>query len=186
MSIREDHITTQYIWTLENEQVFVTKARHEAERNNFYQFTRLVQVYSHEIRRQLGDAPSSLEWAFIYVELWHRMGGHKPHREWHSDNADKYHISMRLLAEHAASQPIQSTETKEETTMTTITIKNVTLINNTDVSTMTDDQLINAVRQLEQEISHYESVKTESKKIKAKVADLHTTLAKVVEVLDAR
>ena len=186
--IREDFITAQYIWALENEHVFVTKARHEAERDNFYQFTRLVQTYTQQLRRHLDDVPASVEWAYIYIEMWHRMGGHQPNYGWHSDNADKYHISKRLVAEEmAAKQPTQSTETTEEINMSNkITFKTVTYINNADVTALTDEQLIDAIKIIEREIADLKGVTTKSKKIEAKIADAEATLAKVVEVLDAR
>jgi hypothetical protein len=185
--IREDFITAQYIWALENEHVFVTKAQHEAERGNFYQFTRLVRTYVDPLRAYLHDIPTSVEWAFIYIELWHRMGGHKPDYSWHVNDADKYHVSKRLIAEYLANQSTQSTETTEETNMSNkITFKTVTYINNADVTALTDEQLIDAIKTIEREIADLKGVATKSKKIEAKIADAEATLAKVVEVLDAR
>jgi hypothetical protein len=201
--LREDFITTQYIWSLENEHVFVTKARNEAERGNFYQFTRLVQLHTQSIRRQLDDVPASVEWAYIYIELWHRMGGHIPNYAWHSDNADKYHISKRLLAEHSAARAatnpcaeinisnlqscVLASEPKKETPMSKqITFKTITYINNADVTALSDEQLIDAIKTIEKEIADLKGVTTKSKKIEAKISDAEATLAKVVEVLDAR
>ena len=190
--IREDFLTAQYIWALENEHVFVTKARHEAERDNFYRFTRLVRDYLYPIRSVLKDILPTAEWAFIYIELWHRMGGAYPHAGWHADNADKYHVSKRLVAEAMAAaklqtKPTQSTETTEEINMSNkITFKTVTYINNADVTALTDEQLIDAIKTIEREIADLKGVTTKSKKIEAKIADAEATLAKVVEVLDAR
>ena len=189
--IREDFITVQYIWALENEHVFVTKARHEAERGNFYQFARLAKRYAGDVAAILDDEPSLFEWAFIYIEMWHRMGGYHPDDtdgEWHSDDADKYLNSKSLVAQAmAAKQPTHPTETPEEINMSKqITFKTVTYINNADVTALTDEQLIDAIKTIEREIADLKGVTTKSKKIEAKIADAEATLAKVVEVLDAR
>ena len=186
--IREDFITAQYIWALENEHVFVTKARHEAERGNFYQFARLAKRYAGDVAAILDDEPSLFEWAFIYIEMWHRMGGEYPDCFWHSDNADKYLNSKSLVAQAMATkQPTHPTETTEEINMSKqITFKTITYINNADVTALTDEQLIDAIKTIEREIADLKGVTTKSKKIEAKIADAEATLAKVVEVLDAR
>lgn len=56
----------------------------------------------------------------------------------------------------------------------------------TDVATMTDDQLVEAIKQVEAEIAKLGVVKTQSKKIDAKKAELKDMLAKIVETLDGR
>lgn len=185
--IREDFITTQYIWSLENEQVFVTKARHEVERGNFRQFTGYVQYYTRDLRRELQDVPSAVEWAYLFTEMWARMGGHTPNYGWHSQDADMHHQQRRMLAEHAADQPFQLIETTEETNMSNkVIFKTVTFINNADVTGLSEEQLIDAIKTIEREIADLKSVATKSKKIEAKIADAEATLAKVVEVLDGR
>jgi hypothetical protein len=185
--IREDHITTQYVWSLENEHVFVTKARHEAERDNFSQFQKLVTTNANPLRSALSDVIHPEEWAYLYLELWHRMGGFQPNYGWHSDNADRYHRCKRCIAEAMATNPTQSTETPEETNMSNqITFKTVTYINNNDVLSLTDEQLITYIKAIEREIADLKSVATKSKKIEAKIAEAEATLAKVVEVLDSK
>jgi hypothetical protein len=67
-----------------------------------------------------------------------------------------------------------------------ITFKTVTYINNNDVMTLTDEQLITYIKAIEREIADLKSVATKSKKIEAKIADAEATLAKVVEVLDSK
>jgi hypothetical protein len=184
---RVDHLTTQYLWALENEHVFVTKARHEAERDNFYLFQRLVADTARPIYRALDDVLRPEEWAYLYLELWHRMGGYEPNYGWHSDNADRYHRCKRHIAEAVTTDPIQSTETPEETNMSNqITFKTVTYINNNDVMSLTDEQLITYIKAIEREIDGLKSVATKSKKIDAKIAEAEGVLAKVVEILDAR
>lgn len=185
--IREDHITTQYVWALENEHVFATKARHEAERDNFYQFERLVAATAGPLYRAQDDVIHPEEWAYLCLELWHRMGGYQPNYGWRSDNADRYHRCKHLIAFAMATNSTQSTETPEETNMSNqITFKTVTYINNNDVMTLSDEQLITYIKAIEREIADLKSVATKSKKIEAKIADAEATLAKVVEVLDSK
>jgi hypothetical protein len=185
--IREDHITTQYVWSLENEHVFVTKARHEAERDNFYQFERLVAATAGPLYRAIDDVLRPEEWAYLCLELWHRMGGKYPDCFWRSDDADRHHRCKQLIAKAMATNPTQPTETPEETNMSNqITFKTVTYINNNDVLSLTDEQLITYIKAIEREIADLKSVATKSKKIEAKIADAEATLAKVVEVLDSK
>ena len=67
-----------------------------------------------------------------------------------------------------------------------IIIANKTYINNVDVTTMSDDQLIDAIKKVEKEIEDLGSVKTKSKKIEAKVSEANETLNTLVTLLDAR
>jgi len=83
-------------------------------------------------------------------------------------------------------QPTTQPEATQESAMASIEIKNITYINNTDVTTMTDEQLIDAIKRVENEIVDLRGVVTVSAKIKAKIAGLEETLAKVVAILDAR
>ena len=200
--IREDFITTQYIWALENEHVFVTKARHEVERGHFCRFNGYVQFYIRDLRRELDDVPSDVEWAYLFTEMWARMEGHAPNYGWHSQDIDSYHLQQRLLAEHAATpstnpcaeillsklQPcvLASEPEKEEPMSNTVEIKTITYINNADVTKLSDEQLIDAIKTIENEIAALKAVKTKSTKITAKIAEAQDTLAKVVAVLDGR
>jgi hypothetical protein len=77
-------------------------------------------------------------------------------------------------------QPIQ------ENPMPSIEIKNITYINNADVRALSDEQLIGTIKNIELEIADLGLVKTESVKIKAKIAELQDTLTQVVAILDAR
>ena len=76
---RLDHMTVQYVWGLENDQVFMVRAKHEVERGHFAQFRRLVGSYIMPIRKMLDEdkahALSGVEWSFLYLEMWKRLGG---------------------------------------------------------------------------------------------------------------
>ena len=53
--IRVDHMVTQYIWTLENDAAFMTKARYATTQSNLNELRRLVQNYIRPARRLLGE-----------------------------------------------------------------------------------------------------------------------------------
>lgn len=55
-----------------------------------------------------------------------------------------------------------------------------------DTRHMSEGQLIEAIKKIEGEIANLGLVKTASKKIEAKKAELTTMLASVVEILDAK
>lgn len=101
------------------------------------------------------------------------------------NNKDMVWLADRICG-HAINNPQPQPEPTQENTMASIEIKNITFINNTDVTTMTDEQLIDAIKRLENEATDLRGVVTASTKIKAKIAGLEETLAKVVAILDAR
>lgn len=67
-----------------------------------------------------------------------------------------------------------------------VAFETVHYVYGTDVAKMTDDQLVDAIKQVEAEIAEVGVVKTKSKKIDAKKAELNDMLAKIVETLDGR
>lgn len=93
-------------------------------------------------------------------------------------------VSNNPCAEIELGQP--QTCTLENEMSQQIIIANKTYINNVDVTTMSDDQLIDAIKKVEKEIEDLGSVKTKSKKIEAKVSEANETLSKLVTLLDAR
>lgn len=218
--IREDHMTVQYVWALENDQAFMTKAKHEAERGNYDQFRILVQAAIKPTRRLLGEAHTEgingYEWSFLYLELWCRMGGRFVDFP-HSNDAEVFALHVKHLrtagygfnrggvihftparftnprAEVSIGKPQLCTlstlnpEPIQENEMSNqITIVNKTLINGVDVTIMSDEQLIDAIKKVEKEVEELKSVKTKSKKIAAKIDEANKTLTALVELLDGR
>jgi hypothetical protein len=99
---RLDHMTVQYVWGLENDQVFMLKGRHEAQRGNFSQFRRLVGSYIMPIRKMLDEdkahALSGVEWSFLYLEMWKRLGGSvSPGSFSHSNNYAEFDYQLDRL-----------------------------------------------------------------------------------------
>lgn len=208
---RQQHMTVQYLWALENDSTFITKARHEAERGNFAQYRRLVGLHIKPVRQMLDEegagALSGTEWSFLYLEMWSRLGAvqlaHSNDQAEFKYQLDRLNEAGFALTKHGVvrrlkddprpeirlgtTQPCNSQQPEGEETMSNqVTIVHKTLINNVDVTTMSDEQLIDAIKKVEKEIEELKSVKTKSKKIAAKVQEANDTLAKLVELLDAR
>ena len=91
-------------------------------------------------------------------------------------------LGLPVVKPQSPTQP----QATQENTMASIEIKTITYINDADVTKLSDEQLIDAIKKIESEIADLGAVKTESAKIKAKIDNLHETLAKVVAILDAR
>lgn len=213
--LRLDHMVTQYVWALENEQVFMIKARHEVERSNFDQFRLLVQQYIRPVRKALdenriGDL-SPPEWSYLYMEMWARLrygeGRNFPVMRESDEKDYAYHLDRLNKAGYKVTrqgvepfdsgklpdpradvgEPSNPIEPIKENEMSNqITIVNKTLINGVDVTTMSDEQLIDAIKKVEKEIEELKQVKTQSKKIGAKIDDATKTLSTLVELLDNR
>jgi hypothetical protein len=215
--VRIDHMIEQYVWTLENDQAFVTSAKGEVQRGNFNTFRRLCGSYIKDVRHQLGEMHTEgingYEWAFLYLETWVRMGGFNIlMSNLYYDNDVRFQLDrletaglgvsrngiievratnkpageVRFTFEELESKSELAEPEKEEPVSNQIEIKNVTFINKVDVTTMSDEQLIDAIKTIEGEIAALKAVKAKSTKIKAKVEEAEATLAKVVEILDAR
>jgi hypothetical protein len=214
--IRMDHMVMQYIWALENDSAFMAKAKMAAEKSNFNEFRRLVGSHIAPTRAMLGEHNStgiaSLEWSFLYMEMWMRLRWRDGVKRSYPDQtaADEkdflfhidrlndagYIVTMKGVAEMDAKRktaeakmkpnPIEPIDTQENEMSKEITITRQTLINGADVSKMTDDQLIFAIKQVEKEIEELKAVKTKSKKIAQRIEDASKTLGELVELLDNR
>jgi len=78
---------------------------------------------------------------------------------------------------------LNSTEIKKEKPMQT-TVETKHFVNNIDVTNMSEQDLIDAIKMAEKEVKSLQEVKVESKKVKAKVEEINAAIAKMVEHLD--
>ncbi len=76
------------------------------------------------------------------------------------------------------------TSKPQEPTMVTFTTKHY--VNDTEISQLNDEQMIQAVRDAEAELKSLEAIETESKAIKTKIKDVKATIKDIVTHLDAR
>lgn len=80
-------------------------------------------------------------------------------------------------------EPEQTTNEQKEPTMI-YEVKE--FVNGIEASKLTDDELIDAIREAEREIGSLETIETKSEAIAKRIADLRAQLKNVVEVLDNR
>lgn len=213
---RVDHLVTQYVWALENDSDAQPRLKEKIRLGHFRDFASDVRTVILPIRKLLGDPnkPEDLtEWelAYIYMETWFRLGGYgqtlatttgtllwnkcveaMKRMGLHCSDG-KIHTKIvpttNPCAEILISQPqpcVLAEPEKEIPVSKKIIIQNVTFINNVDVTTMNDAQLIDAIRTIENEINDLKAIKAKSVKIAAKILDAQLTLNKVVEILDGR
>lgn len=90
-----------------------------------------------------------------------------------------------IVATNRESVGTTSTTEKEEESMN-ITVETKHYVAGRDVETMTANDLIKAVKDLEKEIAELKSVNSESKYIEKRIKELQTTLKDVVKHLDSK
>jgi len=214
---RLDHMTVQYIWALESNQAFVARARHEVERGHFSQFRRIVGTSIMPIRKLVGEEDrfslSGVEWSYLYLELWSRLGGScSPYGFSSESNMSEFRYQLDRLNEadytyttsgvqKSALKPVGTNpcaeialgesqpcilQPQEEQTMSIIKITHVTYINSTPVENIKDDELIEIIKKAEENVAELKKVKAKSEKIKTKIAELEAGIGEVVAILDAR
>ena len=59
-------------------------------------------------------------------------------------------------------------------------------MNETDIATMSDDNLIDWISALEKDVEALSAVRAQSEKIKKKIADINDAIGGIVKVLDER
>lgn len=100
-------------------------------------------------------------------------------------------LGIENTAEQCATPTILS-EPTEEIPMNPTTATNAPafetrhLVYGLNVDSLTESELISAVKQVEGEIADLKAVKTKSSRITAKVKELEEMLTKIVEVLDKK
>ena len=188
----QDMLITQYVWTLQNEQKWHADASAAIAHNNPEQFDRVCwAALARAIRSQTVEAITT-EWIhWVVGELRRQMLlGMKevPSKFLKYVQGDiAYHLdNAKNILDKSESDLNQIT--KKETTMSINTIPFATRheIFGQDTKDMTEAQLIDAIKKIEAEIGNLGQVKTASKKIDAKKAELTTMLANVVEILDSK
>lgn len=198
----------QYVIAIVNDSRWHHALMVETKGLTLYNFFVLVDEYCRKLKLELSDIREvkSME-AKVYIRLAvlehlcdpeqvlrlckssDRLNKHinwcnSNNMAWLADEIRGYDRPKQIKATPEAinGQP----ETTQENPMPSIEIKNVTFINNTDVTQMTDEQLIGTIKNIEQEIADLEAVKSKSVAIGKKVGQLNETLLKVVAILDAR
>ena len=109
--------------------------------------------------------------------------------------ADREKIRLYLLSTWEVNHVQESnsvsqiqTQPKKEIKMASfnqsIVIKTVTYLNNTDISTLTSEQLLEALVECEKDLAKFKSVTTQNKTLTAKIASVEETIEKLRVLLD--
>ncbi|MBX9922240.1 MAG: hypothetical protein K2Y33_20805 [Mycolicibacterium frederiksbergense] len=191
---RKHHLDTQYVLSLVNDGDWYRRCgRHfDGSADELRHVPPATTDYIKRIAHSLGEASVLEERAYIYLQLAQHYGF-----TW-TDMRDSIRgggnlrdvmtafIDERNNATPAPEtpQPIQQEEPPVNQTTTAFETKHYVF--GQDVSNMTEGQLTDAIKRIENEIADLKTVKTKSTKITAKIAELNAMLAKVVEVLDAK
>ena len=168
----------QYVWAIENDAAAISHIKSQA---TFSQHCgTVVAAIVRKIASEAGfTTPRGIEMNYVVSEVNRRILGRT--------TGVRYMGPVSPQPEFQEFSPTSTTE-KEETmnTKPVVPFETVHYVYGTDVATMTDDQLVEAIKQVEAEIAKLDVVKTQSKKIDAKKAELKDMLAKIVETLDGR
>lgn len=190
---REDWLTAQYVWAIENESEWNDETSGLALMGRFGEFRRRTAKYINAIHKLVArdhdcTKPKEIEWAYIVLSLWLNQSGNpdavlvdpgvlKP------CYVELLHDVDNVPVPHETEVP-NETETQEENTMSQPAFVTKSYIYGKDVEQMSEQELINAIRSVEAEIGSLKTVQTPSKKIAAKIAELEDMLKKIVGVLD--
>ena len=205
---REDWLTTQYVWAIENESAWSDEVEGLALANRFGTFRRRTANYINATHKLVVAAnesfcakPKELEWAFIVFSLWINKGGNpdavladpgvlKPAYTELLSELDELDDLGSVRNKPQETEATNETETQEENTMnqtvaiSTVAFATKSYVYGKDVEQMSEGELINAIRSVEAEIASLKTVQTPSKKIATKIAELEEMLKKIVGVLD--
>lgn len=167
----------QYVWAIENDAAAISRIKQQA---TFSQHCgAAISTIVRKIASEAGfTAPRGVEMNYIITEVNRRILGRT--------TGVRYKGPVSPQPEF---QEFPLTTEKEEimnTQTSVVAFETVHYVYGTDVAKMTDDQLVDAIKQVEAEIAKLDVVKTKSKKIDAKKAELNDMLAKIVETLDGR
>ncbi len=204
---RLDYLTTQYVWSIQNESAwsryaaaYVRTSRYDA----FYKITVQYIVSTSRAIMNCGEifiTPEKSEIGFIAQTLWEEMGGvaNRIPNQYRYDPAPTQEMKaleveieshVKSAATHFAKLADNLNQTlKENHTMQTNQDKAFeikTVIFGKDASLMSEEELIAAIKHIEGSIAKLKEVKTASKKIAANIEALEEDVQKIVSVLDTR
>lgn len=181
---RSEYLLTQYVLAIQNEGEWYKQVAPCVDRGDFELFRGETYLYIKRLARDLRETTSIRDRAFIYCELWKSLDG-KPSVL--RNVPRELGAVLRDLLDGPIPTPTTTPEPelKKEIIMA-IPFETKHFVFGTDTKSMTDEQLIDSIKQVEAEIAALGVVKTSSKKIAAKKAELETMLANIVETLDAR
>lgn len=199
----DEYLRREYVLTLENESTWHNKTRGHVEAKDYDAYFQDTEKFVVDLMRERRDTTIAAKARSHGFRLIPRMVRRVALALWHDEYPihagedygvlySDHYASISGLSTANANPTSPVTETLEEPIMSTINTNNSiaievkTLVFGQDASTMTVEQLIEAVRRVESAIEDLKKVKTSSKKIEKMIADQEAHLTSLVAVLDAK
>lgn len=152
--------------------------------NKYSHYINKDYIYYYNIIRSKLNHLTITERQYISVSIWYYFGGTE-------DLIDSYHKNRYTIITQKSKciqtftqQYIESTKDTNMTINHTIPVQQITYVFGKDVNLMSEEELINAIKQVETEIEKLSSVKTESTKINLRISEHKETLQKLAKLLD--
>ncbi len=175
-----DMLTTQYAWTVQSDGRWYREASAAWDHNNPQQFDRVCWSAVGRVCKQLDESLTGDWIQWIVNELRRQFIQGK------IDCSSPVPSLFRadVVKAHSARENLFTTQEIKIMNATAFSTKH--FVYGQDVTGMTEEQLIDAIKKIEAEIANLKTVKTESKKITDKIKALEVMLGSVVAALDAK
>ena len=202
---RQETLFSQYVLSIQNEGEWYNRAMLALDKDNFAQFRRVTRRYRKAIaNNRMEPMPNDDNRDYIYTELWKHLDGSTRGFLNRTDvqprsSYIKLFQTPPTSYEAATGMPeVQPTKItieiiqEKDTTMNTnianavpsVAFSTRHYVYGVDIDNMSENDLINAIKNVEYEITDLTGVKTKSKRIEKKIAELRGMLASIVEQLD--
>lgn len=194
---RRDHLGKNYALRIfKNETWYANIHAALNLHKNMGQFRRLCNEYTNQLMAANGEVLVSKDFKFIEISLFEQVCG-RPEIFQQPTAWEELRAEIReSLREDRAPSSIERTPYAEacklkftdskESGMNKKVFEVKSYVFGQDVTTMSDDQLVAAIKTVEAEIDDLKGIKTKSKKIDARIKDLEAGLKSIVETLDGR
>lgn len=190
---RQEDIEHQYLLTAKNDGELYRSAAQKLRDGRYFSLVTELKAEYRRIASSLNEEVFISQRDYFVVEML---------MYYHQDSAIPSQL-QELVSAMQTSYSLETSKSCEPTTNETINAakpakgKTMNKINTTpfatrheifgnDVSTMSEQDLIESIKQVEKEIATLKEVKTSSTKIKSKVEALEAMLAEIVKVLDSK
>lgn len=198
---QREHMYNQYVLTIINDGTWYREAYPCWKNNNFDGFRNHTLAFITKTRQDLRHSVRSTdETRFIVLSCWDHliqsnlnrlMTIHDIPEQSYINTFERWIHQVKCEAAFGTqpiSKPESLSETLEDTQMnsTATAFETKHFVFGSDISTLSSNQLIDAIKKVEAEIADLKSVKTKSKHITERVKELEDMLGKIVEALDAK
>lgn len=186
---RKHHLHRQYVLSLINDGEWYQACRHHFD-GTLAEVPKTTFQFTGRIAYSLGEELRTEDRAFIYLELATYYG--VPQVAMRDAMSGILRTAMTALISNDAPVPTPTETTQppqqEEApvTQSAPAFQTKHYVYGQDVANLSSDQLIDAIKRIENEVADLKVVKVKSTKIAAEIASLNSMLTEVVAALDAK